>query len=191
MLDPEAVLLVGRQRPVENLRSGEPPADNGRVRALGVSIAGGKIFVCAADPGKDGLLAVAVPAANRRFEANAGLDEVARLADLTERLRGYLEPLQLDRVVLTEVRKYSQWKYRDAQTHVLGIAALLGACHQLGLAFETVTTEKIAKAVKVPADKLGIVGHAEFSYEDRPTYWTAGLGAAHAAAAYAVLGAKT
>jgi hypothetical protein len=157
------------------------------MKAVGADVEGGRLYVCTMEPARsDGQFGAPIPSANRRFEMNSRLREAARLADLAERLGQYLEPLGVDCVVLSEVRRYGQWKYRDAYAHVLTIAALMVASHELAIEFETVTTEKIAKTVNVPASRLETVDFAKFGYDARPKYWTAGLGEAHAAAAYAV-----
>lgn len=150
----------------------------------GVSVRAGQIYVAQLSPAEgDGLLGSAL-GTGERFAMNANIKDPARLSDLADRLNQYFSHHQIHDIVLVEVRKRADWKYSDAHTHVMAVAAVMIAAHQLSVTIDTVNTEKIAKVVGTKADELKLTDFAKFGYAVRPTYWTAGMAAAFAAAAY-------
>ncbi len=160
---------------------------NGSMRVAGANVAGGRVYLCVVDATEDDRHGLAYEGGNHRFDANERLAEADRLLDHAARIRQHLEPMSVDRVVLTQVRKYNQWKYRDAYIHVTAVSALMIATQELGLPFQTVTTEEIGRSVNVGAKALQDLEVQSVGYVAAPRYWTAGLGAAHAAAAHALV----
>lgn len=154
------------------------------VSSGGVSIKAGQVYVAPlSSGGADGLLGCAVDG-GERFAMNEVVKEPARVFDLADRIRQYLAHHGVDQIVLVDVRKRGDWKYSDAYTHVMAVAAVMSAAHQLDVTVHTVTTEKVAKIVDTKADELKKTDFTRFGHSVRPKYWTAGMGAAFAGAAY-------
>lgn len=156
------------------------------MRAGGVNIESGTLYLAAVGPRGAGLgspISVAQP----RLVPHPDLVGSEALQDLTDRVRQEIEASRIQAVGLVETRAFKGLQYKNVYPRVVGMCAVMAACTSLGLAYETLKTEKIGKAVGVPAKELKTVDAEAFGFTKPPTYWTTGLAEAYAAAATMLL----
>lgn len=157
------------------------------MRVAGVNVKAGSVFVAVLDWAGDGSAATPGVVASNRFQPNASLGETERFADLRDRVRQFMAPLNVGRVDLVETRQFAQWKYTDAYARVMKICAVMDAARALGVPFSTQKTGDIARTLKMQAHVLQVFDCARVGLAQNPTYWTTGLSEA-AAVALHVLG---
>ncbi|MFE7856333.1 hypothetical protein [Streptomyces sp. NPDC057403] len=125
--------------------------------------------------------------APERLVPALGLTGAQRLGDTHQRIAQDIRVLQPDAVIIVATRKNNQWVYREAFDRISLISALMLSCVEQEVTCEEWNTERIGKLVGVPAPKLASFNCTEVGFAQPPLYWTAGRGAAFAAAkAYAV-----
>lgn len=154
------------------------------VRALGVSIANGVLYLAglAAASGDDGQLGTPAGSA-RRIVPSVGLSDAHSVTDLRDRFKQDLRSLDMDGVALVATRQFSGLAYRVALKRVTAMSAAMIAAVELGVPFSEIKTEAIGKTVGVPAKSLRLADPKLFGFDTPPTYWTAGLADAYGAAA--------
>ncbi|HEV7148658.1 MAG TPA: hypothetical protein VGN48_16825 [Pedococcus sp.] len=154
---------------------------------MGMHVKAGRILVGAVEAATEpSLLARPVEGSAARFEFNPGLEDAPGLADLSQRFQQHMSTLDVACLGVVQTRSYGNWKYADAYTRVMALAAAMHAANELGLETVTYTTDSIAKTVGVPAAQLQTLGADRFGLQKAPTYWTTGLAEAFAAAAHAL-----
>jgi hypothetical protein len=156
------------------------------VRAGGINIEAGKLYLAVVESGPAGLgtpLAVAQP----RLTPHQHLDGAEALHDLTERVRQELDAAAVQAVGLVETRAFKNLQYKHVYPRVTAICAVMAACTALGLSYETLKTETIGAASGCPAKELKTIDLAKFAFAEPPKYWTTGLAEAYAAAATVIV----
>ncbi|MFR9769351.1 hypothetical protein [Nocardia sp. SC052] len=157
------------------------------MKVLGVAVSSGVLYYGALNA-PDGLTGpTIIPDAPERLVPAEGLDGAGWLLDTFERITQDIRTLEPEAIALVGTRKYSQWKYREAVDRISLISALMLSCAQQSVAYRELTTEQIGKAVALSPSSLFSFSYETIGLTQRPTHWTAGRGAAFAAAlAYAV-----
>jgi hypothetical protein len=87
-----------------------------------------------------------------------------QLADFQARVAQELRRIRPIRVGVVRPRRYSGWVYKEAFARVAPEAAIMLACHDLGIEFHEVRAEDAASALMVPptalperaAERLGV-----------------------------------
>jgi hypothetical protein len=155
------------------------------VRAVGINVKSGQLFIAVADPSAHSEEALAVPVGgtSSRLQVNNGLDNAHRVADLLGRVRRDLGPLDAQRVGVVATRLYDGWNYASAYARITAISAVMLASVELDMSYEEVTTERISRIVRVPAHQLQTTPYTLFGWSSAPTYWTTGLAEAYGATA--------
>jgi hypothetical protein len=154
------------------------------MRVAGVHVAAGSLYLAIADATEvEGRYAQKVDSRIRRLQPSPHLAGGERIADLLGRVKQEVRALPVDRACYVATRRYSGWKYSDASERVTMINAAQLACHELGLSFDEIKTEQIARVVKVPAKQLELVDAVSFGFDKAPPYWLAGLAVAYAGCA--------
>lgn len=195
---PWFVALGARRRPaVSGFRSARisagrsgrrcgPLRFGGRVRVLGIHVAGGVVFYGAATPPGDqspaGALVVPVEGAPDRIEPAASLDGAERLADFANRIRQDLRDVAPDTVALVATRQHAGWTHKLAFDRISLVSAAMLMCVSLDVPFVEVKTELIGKKTGVPAKSLETIDPVLAGFRSKPLKWGAGRAQAFGAA---------
>lgn len=156
------------------------------MRAAGINVKSGLVYLAVLEPG-DGLLGKPVSTVRSRIGPGAGLDGAEKLDDFKNRIRQEFQTGGVQTVGLVETRAYTGWNYHKAHDRITAICAVMAAATEFRATYATIKTSDIGRAVGVPAAALETVRAEQFGFESAPTYWTAGLAEAYAAAATALV----
>ena len=156
------------------------------MRAMGLAVASGVVYVGTVDGTTDGSLPMVVSDAPARVNPAANLGPSQSLSDFASRFRQSLRDVQPDRVVLVATRKYGQWSYRSAYDRIAPIAAIMLQCSEEQIPFAEAKTDSIAASLDLKAARLQEFDPARVGLVVRPAYWNAGRGEAFAAAVWAL-----
>ncbi|MFE5160020.1 hypothetical protein ACFRNT_16150 [Streptomyces sp. NPDC056697] len=152
------------------------------MKVLGVAVSSGILHFGALEAPQGADAPAVIAGAPARLVPAAGLAGAERLADTFERITQDLRILAPDAVALVGTRKHGSWTYREATERISLISALMLSCAQQNVAYEELKTERIGKLVGIPPASLATFSHETIGLTQRPSYWTAGRGAAFAAA---------
>jgi hypothetical protein len=152
------------------------------VRAAGIAVEGGKIYLAAACPAADAAaLLLPLDRGTCRIEPAARLDEAHRLVDLTHRVEQQLRALNVSIVGLVKTRKLSALTYTEAFTRITCVCAVMAACVHCEVEFCEIKTSTIGKRLDMDAKSLQEADPARFGFMSAPLYWKAGIAKAYAA----------
>lgn len=153
------------------------------MRAAGISIKAGRVYISAVAPGADDEI---VLLSSSRLVPNSHLGEAEVLADLQSRLTSEFQALQVERIAALHVRVYGGWKYADALARITSLCAVMGASTALQIPFETIKTGEVAKTVSLKPSELNRFESATVGCAEDPMYWTAGVAESAALATHVV-----
>lgn len=152
------------------------------MRALGVVVRGGDLYLACMDGSGDSLLGIPVDT-SPRVRLNTGLQDAQQAVDLRDRLRQDIRALRPHEIGLVQTRKFNSWKYQDAYSRVVAVTAVMYSAVELEIPYCLVKTEEIARIVGAPAPRLEQEEFSRFGFKSAPMYWTTGLAEAYGAAA--------
>lgn len=155
------------------------------MRAAGFNVEAGTLLLAVVERHDEGP-AAPVPVTTPKLTP-ADLPEAESLRDLAKRVKQELEAARVDAVGLVHTRAFRNLQYSQVYPRVTAICAVMFAAAELNVAYETLTTETIGTAIGCPPESLDTFDFAVLAFEQRPTYWTAGLAKAYAAA-YTLVG---
>lgn len=154
---------------------------------MGISIRSGDLFLAGlTEPTVAGRPADAIDDAWTKLTASGNLTGPEQLFDLKNQIQADLREWNVSAVGLLDTGKHAQWVYSQAHKRILSISAVMYACVEENIKFSVVKPGEAGKAVLSP--KLVQIDHSLFGLNEKPTYWTTGLGEAFAAGAFLVNG---
>lgn len=162
------------------------------MRALGVNVAGGVLYLAALDvtTTEETELGRRVALAPR-LQPSAHLDDAHKVADLRDRFAQDLRAISPDVVGVVGTRQYAGLAYKNAFMRISAVSAVFIACVEGNKACREVKTEEIARLVLAPANKLSQTDPSKFGLQSPVQYWTAGLAEAYGAAGALLAGSRS
>jgi hypothetical protein len=160
------------------------------VRALGVNVAGGVLYLAAVDVAEEEDELGRPVQSNPRLQPNTQLDDAHKVADVRDRFAQDLRAINPDVVGVVGTRQHSGLAYKNAFIRVSAISAVLIACVESNKPCREIKTEDIGRLVLAPAKALSQTDPAKFGLQQPVMYWTSGLAEAYGAAAVLLSGSR-
>lgn len=149
--------------------------------SIGVSIKGSVLYLAAiTDSEKEGHYRSALPGSFGKLTPSENLSGEVQLLDTKKRISADIREWGATTVTLLDTAKHAQWTYSNAQNRILSIGALMIACAEEAVLYNVVKPSTAGRALNSP--KLDSIDPQNFGFEEKPTYWSAGLGEAFAVA---------
>lgn len=149
--------------------------------SIGVSIKGADLYLAAITyPEVEGHYGKVLPGSFGKVSPSPNLTGEVQLLDTKKRVGADLREWGATAVTLLDTAKHSQWVYSHAQKRILSIGALMIACAEEAKFYNVVKPSAAGRAINSP--KLDSIDPQKFGFDEKPTYWNAGLGEAFAVA---------